>query len=124
MAISFTRPDPSSPSAISAATFAVVRRGFDQAEVRDLLRMVAAELARLQERERFLERELKTAQRSLPNAAVALDEDVVTRLLGEEATRVLIAAREAANQIKVRAEENAARLLREATEEAQKMRED
>jgi DivIVA domain-containing protein len=124
MAISFSRPDPSSPSAISSANFTVARRGFDQAEVRDLLRMVAAELARLQERERFLERELKTAQRAVPNAAVALDEEVVTRLLGEEATKVLQAAREAATQIKLRAEDNAARLVREASDEAQKLREE
>src|SRR6266542_3402224 len=74
MAISFTRLDPSSPSAISAATFAVVRRGYDQAEVRDFLRMVAAEQARLQERERFLERELKALQQSKANSLDATDE--------------------------------------------------
>ena len=55
MAISFSRPDPSSPSAVSGASFPTSRRGFDQEEVRDFLRMVAAELGRLQERERFLE---------------------------------------------------------------------
>ena len=47
MAISFSRPDPSSPSAVGAASFPVARRGYDQGEVRDFLRMVAAELARL-----------------------------------------------------------------------------
>jgi cell division septum initiation protein DivIVA len=85
--------------------------------------MVAAELARLQERERFLEREVRTNQRSAVSAA-ALDEDVVTRMLGEEAARILQAAREAASQIKIRAEEGAGRLLREATDEAQRMREE
>ncbi len=124
MAMSFSRPDPSSPSAVSTATFTTSRRGFDQNEVRDLLRMVAAELARLQEREKFLERELRTAQRGNPNAAVALDEEVVTRLLGEEAARILQTAREAASQIKIRAEENSSRLLREATDEAQRLREE
>ena len=54
MAISFSRPDPSSPAAVGAAQFTVGRRGFEQEEVRDFLRMVSAELARLQERERFL----------------------------------------------------------------------
>ena len=96
---------------------------FEQGEVRDFLRMVAAELARLQEREKFLERELRTAQRN-PNAAVVLDEEVVTRMLGEEAARILSTAREAASQIKVRAEEGASRVLREATDEAQRLREE
>jgi cell division septum initiation protein DivIVA len=124
MALSFSRPDPSSPSALAAANFSHARRGFDPNEVRELLRMVAAEMARLQEREKFLERELRTAQRSSPNSMVSLDEDTVTRMLGEEAARILAASREAASQIKIRAEEGAARLLREATDEAQRMREE
>lgn len=122
--MSFSRPDPSSPNAVSSATFPASRKGFDQGEVRDFLRMVAAELARLQEREKFLERELRVAQRGSANPAVALDEEVVTRLLGEEAARILQTAREAASQIKVRAEESAARVLREATDEAQRLREE
>src|SRR4051794_38334753 len=94
MALSFSRPDPSSPDAVASATFSTGRRGYDQNEVRDLLRMVAAEMARLQERERFLERELRTAQRGT-GSIVALDEEVVTRMLGEEAARILQTAREA-----------------------------
>ena len=125
MAMQFSRPDPSSAASVSGATFSTSRRGFEQAEVRDFLRMVAAELARLQEREKFLERELRTAQRGhAPNAAVMLDDEVVTRMLGEEAARILQTAREAGSQIKIRAEENAARLLREATDEAQRLREE
>ena len=124
MAISFSRPDPSSPTAVSTANFSTARRGFETEEVREFLRMVAAELARLQEREKFLERELRMAQRSTPNPAIALDEEVVTRMLGEEAARILSTAREAASQIKVRAEEGASRVLREATDEAQRVREE
>ena len=86
--------------------------------------MVAAELARLQEREKFLERELRTAQRGGVAPASSLDEDVITRMLGDEAVKVLQSAREAAAQIRSRAEEGAARLLRDATEEAQRLRED
>src|SRR5687768_8539242 len=122
MAISFTRPDPSSPSAVASAAFTSARKGFEQVEVREFLRMVAAELARLQEREKFLERELRTIQRGSPNPSVALDEEVVTRMLGEEAARILSTAREAATQIRNRAEDGAARLLREATDEAQRLR--
>jgi DivIVA domain-containing protein len=124
MALSFSRPDPSSPDAVASATFATARRGYDQSEVRDLLRMVAAEMARLQERERFLERELRTAQRGSATNVAALDDEVVTRMLGEEAARILQTAREAASQIKIRSEEAASRVLREATDEAQRLREE
>lgn len=122
MAISFTRPDPSSPSAVASAAFTTSRKGFEQVEVREFLRMVAAELARLQERERFLDRELRTSQRSPSPATVTLDEELVTRMLGEEAARILHTAREAASQIKARAEDGASRLLRDATDEAQRLR--
>ncbi len=124
MALSFSRPDPSSPDAVASAAFSTSRRGYDQTEVRDLLRMVAAEMARLQEREKFLERELRTAQRGSANSVVALDEEVVTRMLGEEAARILQTAREAASQIKIRSEDGASRMLREATDEAQRLREE
>lgn len=124
MAISFSRPDPSSPAAVSAASFTVARRGYDQAEVRDFLRMVSAELARLQERERFLESELKAMQTRGMSSPGMLDEEVVTALLGEEAARVLGAAREASSQIRQRAEENATRLVKEAASDAARLREE
>jgi DivIVA domain-containing protein len=124
MAISFSRPDPSSPAAVAAATFTSTRRGYEPTEVRDLLRMVAAELARLQERETFLERELRAASRNSGTGSAVLDEEVLTRMLGEEAVRILQTAREGAAQIKARSEDGAARLLREATDEAQRMREE
>jgi DivIVA domain-containing protein len=122
MALSFTRPDPSSPSAVASAAFTTSRKGFEPSEVREFLRMVAAELARLQEREKVLELELRTIQRDAPAPTIALDEETVTRLLGDEAVRILHSAREAAAQIKTRAEEGAARLLRDASDEAQRLR--
>ena len=124
MAISFSRPDPSSPAAVSAASFNVSRRGFDQTEVRDFLRMVSAEMARLQERERFLESELKAMQTRGMSAPGMLDEEVVTALLGEEAARVLGTAREASSQIRLRAEEAATRLVKEASSDATRLREE
>jgi DivIVA domain-containing protein len=124
MAISFSRPDPSSPAAVSAASFNVSRRGFDQTEVRDFLRMVSAEMARLQERERFLESELKAMQTRGMSAPGMLDEEVVTTLLGEEAARVLGTAREASSQIRLRAEEAATRLVKEASSDATRLREE
>lgn len=123
MAISFSRPDPSSPAAVGSASFPTNRRGFDQGEVRDFLRMVAAELARLQERERFLENELRTMQTSGMSAPGRLDEETVTTLLGEEAARVLSTARDASTQIRDRAEESATRLVKDAAEDAARIRE-
>lgn len=123
MAISFSRPDPSSPAAVGSAAFPVAKRGFDQGEVRDFLRMVAAELARLQEREKFLEGELRALQTSGMSAPGRLDEETVTTLLGEEAARVLSTARDASAQIRQRAEEQATRLVKEAAEDAARIRE-
>ena len=123
MAISFSRPDPSSPAAVGSASFPVARRGFDQGEVRDFLRMVAAELARLQERERFLESEMRAMQTRGMSAPGRLDEETVTTLLGEEAARVLSTARDASTQIRERAEESATRLVKDAADDAVRIRE-
>ncbi len=124
MAISFSRPDPSSPTAVAGATFPSSRRGFDQNEVRDFLRMVSAELSRQQERITFLERELLNSQQAVPATPIELNEETITELLGEETARIVQAAREAAGKIKVRSEETATRLVREATDEAARIRED
>jgi cell division septum initiation protein DivIVA len=123
MALSFSRPDVTSPASVAEATFSTVRRGADPSEVRELLRSVAAELGRLQERERLLERELRTA-REAHDVSPELDDDTITRLLGEETMRVLQTARESASQIKIKAEEGAARILRDATDEANRLREE
>jgi vacuolar-type H+-ATPase subunit E/Vma4 len=85
--------------------------------------MVAAELARLQERERFLENELRTMQTRGMSAPGRLDEETVTTLLGEEAARVLSTARDASTQIRDRAEESATRLVKDAAEDAARIRE-
>jgi len=124
MAISFSRPDPSSPAAVGSAQFSVVRRGFEQEEVRDLLRGVSAELARLQERERFLESELRAMQTRGLSAPGAIDEEMITALLGEETARVLTSAREAAKQQIARAAETAERLVREASSDAARIRQE
>jgi DivIVA domain-containing protein len=122
MAMSFSRPDPSSPTSIADASFGTSRRGFDQAEVRDFLRMVAAEFGRLSERERFLERELHAAQAE--GSRVTVDEAMMTQILGEEAVRVLTTARESANEIRDKAEQAASQLLHEAGDEASRVREE
>ena len=124
MAMSFSRPDPSSPASVADAGFSTSRRGFDQAEVREFLRMIAAELGRLQERERFLERELRTAQTNPDLNSAQFDDAALTRLLGEETARVLTTARESAVEIRQKAEQAAAQMLSEAADEAGRMREE
>ncbi len=84
--------------------------------------MVAAELARLQERERFLESELKAAQTNGMSTPGRLDEHTLIALVGEETARVLASAREASSQIRDRAEESATRMVKEASEDAIRIR--
>src|SRR6056297_1119994 len=124
MAMSFARPDPSSPASVADAAFGTGRRGFDQGEVRDFLRMVAADLGRPQERERFLERELRSAHPTPDLRSVELDDNTVTRLLGEETARVLTTARDSAAEIRQKAEQSAAQLVNEAADEAARLREE
>ncbi|MFM1752079.1 MAG: hypothetical protein RL119_1041 [Actinomycetota bacterium] len=124
MVLSFSRPDPSSPTAVAGATFSASRRGYDQDEVRDFLRMVSAELSRLHERVVFLERELADRPQGTSLNSREITEDSVVELLGEETARIVQTAREAAHKIKARSEETAAKLIREATEEAARIREE
>jgi DivIVA domain-containing protein len=124
VAISFSRPDPSSPASVRDANFPTSRRGFDQSEVREFLRMVAAELARMQERERYLDQELRSMRLHRPGPPPELDDETLARLLGEETTRILQAARESAAAMRNKAEEAADRMLREAREDAQHLRDE
>ncbi|MDJ0768673.1 MAG: DivIVA domain-containing protein [Ilumatobacter sp.] len=123
MAASLSRPDPSSPASVAEAGFSTARRGFSQDEVRAFLTSVAAELGRLQERERQLDAELRAAQ-AADAEPLELDDATLEQRLGEETLRVLHTARESASQIKIRAEENAARTIRDATDEANRLRQE
>jgi DivIVA domain-containing protein len=124
MALDFQRPDPSSPAAVASAQFTMSRRGYREEEVRDFLRQVSVELARLLERERFLESELKALQARGPVDVAAIDEAAVTELLGAEAARVLTSAREAAQAMRDRAAESAEQIVRDATREAARLLEE
>ena len=125
MAASLSRPDPSSPASVAEAGFSTSRRGFSQDEVRAFLTSVAAELGRLQERERQLEAQLREAEvEAAVLPAPELDEETVAALLGEETLRVLQTARESASQIKIRAEESAAKILNDANDEINRLRQE
>ncbi|MEY3615282.1 MAG: hypothetical protein RLZZ518_283 [Actinomycetota bacterium] len=124
MALDFQRPDPSSPAAVASAQFTQTRRGYREEEVRDFLRQVSVEMARLLERERFLENELKALQSRGPVDVAAIDEAAVTELLGAEAARVLTTAREASQAMRERAAESAEQIVRDASREATRLMEE
>lgn len=114
-------PDPASPAEVAGATFPTKRRGFDQRAVGAFLQVVAEELTRRRIIENQLRAELDAAQERARSLA-ALDEATVAEVVGEESSRVLVTAREAARQIRERAEQAASNLLATATEQAERIR--
>lgn len=116
-------PVPIDPDRILEQQFAMVRRGLDPLEVQRYLLQVANQMRAGREREAELAHKLQEAEkRTAP--IDDLDPSQLARLLGEETARVLEAAQGAASEIRGKAEENVARLLREARDESQQMRED
>jgi len=124
MALDFQRPDPSSPAAVASAQFTVTRRGYREEEVRDFLRQVSVEMARLLERERFLENELRALQARGPLDLNNIDEATITEMLGAEAARLLSTAKEAAQAMRDRAAESAEQIVKDASREAARMLEE
>jgi len=86
--------------------------------------MVSSELARVHDRVRFLESEMKAQQTRGLSDPGALDEETIAALVGEETARVLAVAREAAQQIRAHAADEAERTLRDAEYEARRVREE
>jgi DivIVA domain-containing protein len=105
--------EPLHADQIASRDFSTSFRGFDQHEVRSFLAHVATELATAHERERALAERVAQLEAAPP---AALDEAALEQALGQEATRVIHAAREAASEIRERAEANAAKILQEANE--------
>ena len=96
---------------LEAANLPIVRRGFDRVSVATVLRQAAAEIRRL--------RAQLDAQRSRADALGAapqpeLEADRIAEALGQEAVQVLEAARAAAEERGVRAEEERRRILEQA----------
>ncbi len=114
---------PIDPDRILDKTFATVKKGADPVEVQRYLLQVSNQLKTSQTRAAELERQLEQARRQSAEHD-PIDPSNLTKLLGEETTRVLDAAQSAAAEIRAKAEENVARLLREAREESVRLRED
>ncbi len=112
--------DPVSAEEVAHRQFAHSFRGFDPGEVRTYLDRVAEELRTSVKRERELHRRVADAEHRAAHPVI--DEDLLTRTLGEETSKILASAHEVARELKSKAEENAARILREAHAEAQRIR--
>ena len=100
---------------VASKEFPVTFRGFGQHDVRAFLAQVAAELAAARERER-LQRERLEAAEARAAARTPTDQEI-DAALGQEAGRLLHAAREGAAEILAKAKEEAARLVQEAASE-------
>jgi DivIVA domain-containing protein len=109
------------PDEVARHTFGTTRRGFDPAEVRAYLEVVAGELAGAAERERELRELLAEAEHRV--AYPVLDEATLTAALGQETARVLRSAHDAAADVVSRAEGEAELLRSSAIEESAALRE-
>ena len=110
-------PDPLQPDDIARREFEVTRRGYDQQAVRGFLHELSSQLARAATVESDLRERLAAAERKLATAEHP-DEAAMLELLGEETTRVLTSAREAAVDIRTKAEQAAERIIAEASAQA------
>jgi DivIVA domain-containing protein len=110
-------PSPLDATGIARRHFSTVRKGYDPTEVRAFLHELSEIVGRLQRGEAH---QLDRAERAEARAELAeqLDEHRLVELLGAETARVLEAAREASGDIRAKAEEAAARMVRDAQVEA------
>ena len=110
-------PSPLDATGIARRHFSTVRKGYDPTEVRAFLHELSEIVGRLQRGEVH---QLDRAERAEARAQLAeqLDEHRLVELLGAETARVLEAAREAAGDIRAKAEEAAARMVRDAQGDA------
>jgi cell division septum initiation protein DivIVA len=97
-----------------------VRKGFDPTDVRVFLDSVAEQLQILYDREDDLRGRLARAEEQA--AHPEMDEATLTAALGQETTRVLRSAHDAAGDMKARAEEGSSQVIHLAHEEAARIR--
>ena len=107
--------DTSSPDEVARANFPIVRRGFDPVEVQAFAQAVGNEIARLQALNNEYAERLTEAE---TRASARVDETTVAEFLGEESSRLLLVARDTANEVRARAEEYANVTVRSADNNA------
>jgi cell division septum initiation protein DivIVA len=96
------------PEEVAARSFVTVRRGFEPDAVRRFLQEVAQQIGNARVRERELRGALAAAEAKA--ASPELDEATLTAALGQETTKVLRAAHDAARDVVARAEARAGEL--------------
>ncbi|MDX1621945.1 MAG: DivIVA domain-containing protein [Nitriliruptorales bacterium] len=113
------------PEEIASRQFLISLRGYDRGEVETFLREIADEVGALQARIQELEEQLEAASSSTgmepagETGAISADSGAHPfKALGEETTRILVAAEESAQEIQRRAEERARHEVDQARREA------
>ncbi|MHB8669346.1 MAG: DivIVA domain-containing protein [Acidimicrobiales bacterium] len=109
-----------SAGVVAGRRFNTTFRGFDPEEVRRFLRRLSEEMAAAEQRERKLLASVEELRQQASRPV--LDEVALESMLGEETTRILRSAREAAADIRARSEEKVARLVAESEEHAAQVR--
>lgn len=110
------------PDEVARREFATVFRGYDPAEVRSFLNQLSEQIVETADRVAELQKLLSDTQDRAKNPE--LTEEMVTSLLGEQTAQILRSAREAAKDVREKADEEAGQQLRDAHEVSTRMRED
>jgi cell division septum initiation protein DivIVA len=109
----FPAPRPSGLD-VPRANFAVVRKGFDQNEVRAHLEGLAREYANLEHRLKDLSEQLADAKRRAANPV--FEESQLVAALGNQSAAILRAAHDEAGRVTSEAQERATLIFRQAQE--------
>lgn len=110
------------PDEVARREFATVFRGYDPAEVRSFLNQMSEQIVETADRVAELQKMLTETQERVKNPE--LTEEMVTSLLGEQTAQILRSAREAAREMREKADEEAGQQLRDAHEVSTRMREE
>jgi len=103
---------------VARANFSIVRRGFDREEVQAFAMTMSAELGRMQSEARRLAKALRESQ---DKASERITEATVAGFLGDETSKMMEVAREAADRLQEQARDRAEALTAESQAEASRI---
>jgi DivIVA domain-containing protein len=95
------------PVNVAAATFPIIRRGYDPTQVQWYLQTLAEDLAEHEERSALLKQQVDDLQKELAQVS-RIDEVTVANFLGEESARLLTMARDTSQNLMKRSADKAA----------------
>ncbi len=101
------------PEDVAHKSFNVVKRGYDPDQIRVYLEQIANEFAHLLERENRLRQQIHDMQATQDKPA-EIDEETITKILGQETAKILSSAREAARDLLARTSSEAAEIKAQA----------